>query len=179
MKKAVVFLGLISFSIFSCKKTEEPQDIHEEETITTVKLNFTENGNPGNTFTVQYSDPDGAGGNPPSIDTIHLENTKTYTVAVEFWNESVSPAEDLTPEILSEAAEHIVCYDALNGLDVTFTITDTDANSLPIGLASTWTVNAANNGDFQITLKHQPGVKDGTCAPGDTDVEAVFPVSVN
>lgn len=178
MKKVAIILALTLLG-FSCDKTTTPPDLNEGETITTVRLNFTEVGNPGNTFTAEWSDPDGAGGNPATIDTINLVNGTNYTVTVEFWNESVTPAEDMTAEIVAESDEHIVCFDALNGFDATISITDQDANSLPIGLASDWTVNAMVNGDLMISLKHQPGTKDGTCGPGDTDVEVTFPVVVN
>jgi hypothetical protein len=30
-----------------------------------------------------------------------------------------------------------------------------------------------------ITLKHQPGVKNGTFAPGDTDIEIPFKLKIN
>jgi hypothetical protein len=178
-KQLVMFLGAVALVFGSCDKAEDPVDNHEEETITTVKLNFTEQGNTSNTFSAQYSDPDGVGGNPPTIDTIALDSGKVYLVTVEFWNESETPAENLTAEIQGEADEHIVCYDALNNFNVGFNITDMDGNSLPVGLNSIWTVNSYDNGDFMITLKHQPGVKDGTCTPGETDVEATFPVVVN
>ena len=28
--------------------------------------------------------------------------------------------------------------------------------------------------DITVTLKHQPGVKDGTCGPGGTDIQVTF-----
>lgn len=179
MKKAVLlFLAIPLF--MGCDKAKDPVNLNEGETITTLKLAFVEQGNSSNTFTVQYSDPDGIGGNPPTIDTLYLENGKTYLVNVEFWNESVNPAEDLTSEVSAESDEHLVCFEALSNFDVTIIKSDLDANSLPIGLSSTWTVNASQNGSCQISLKHQPdGAKDGTCIPGDTDVEVLFPVVVN
>ncbi|MCB0479376.1 MAG: type 1 periplasmic binding fold superfamily protein [Crocinitomicaceae bacterium] len=179
MKKHLFFLGAIATIFFSsCKKAENPDDQNEEETITTVRLNFTDQSNQ-NTFTVEYSDPDGVGGNAPTIGTINLDSGKVYTVSIEFWNEAETPAENITTEIQTESDEHIVCYEAMNNLMVAFNITDQDANSLPIGLASEWTVTTYDDGEVKISLKHQPGVKDGTCTPGDTDVEVTFPVVVN
>ena len=46
--------------------------------------------------------------------------------------------------------------------------------TLEVGLATQWTVGIASVGTTQVVLKHQPGVKDGTCAPGDTDIELDF-----
>ena len=37
----------------------------------------------------------------------------------------------------------------------------------------------ANQLPFRVTLKHQPEVKNGTFAPGDSDVEVKFKLKVN
>jgi hypothetical protein len=40
-------------------------------------------------------------------------------------------------------------------------------------------LGAAGSGSVTVILKHQPdGLKDGTCAPGETDVELEFQVAV-
>jgi hypothetical protein len=47
-----------------------------------------------------------------------------------------------------------------------------------VGLQSQWTTGNAENGTTQIVLKHQPDVKDGTCAPGETDIDVTFVTEV-
>ncbi len=55
---------------------------------------------------------------------------------------------------------------------------DTDGNS-GVGLVSTWShTGVADNGNVTIPLTHQPGVKDGTCEPGETDVEVTFVIEM-
>lgn len=179
MKKHLfIIIGAVALLFGSCDKAEDPHAGHNHAVITTVRMNFTDQSNQ-NTFTVEYSDPDGVGGNDPIIDTIFLDSNHVYSVSVEFWNESVNPAEEITPAIEVTGFEHIICYEALNNLMVAFNITDQDSNGQPLGLTSEWTVTTADDGDFKLNLRHQAGVKDGTCTPGESDVEVTFPVVVN
>jgi hypothetical protein len=130
---------------------------------------------PADTFT--FKDIDGAGGLEPTVfDTIKLVTSENYTVQVEFLNESSAEAEDITEEILAEAEEHIICYSSSED-DLLITRTDSDGN-YEVGLESSWSSTEASIGTVTMTLKHQPDVKDGTCAPGETDVEVVFPFIV-
>ena len=71
-----------------------------------------------------------------------------------------------------EASEHLFCYDATN-TNVSIVRTDSDG-TFEVGIESRWFTGNVANGETTISLKHQPGVKDGTCAPGDTDVEVTF-----
>jgi len=174
--------SLTILALQGCKKDKDlvpvPQPtVNEQENITTLRLKFTEQGTT-NTFTVNYADPDGAGGNPPTSDTIKVVNGKMYDVEAMFLDESKSPAEDLTPEILEEKNDHIVCFNVVSGA-VTIARTDLDDNNYEIGLTSTWTIGSTTGmGHMDITLKHQPEVKDGTCTPGETDVEAHFDILI-
>ena len=69
---------------------------------------------------------------------------------------------------------HCLAIGTTAGLNVTILRTDLDANSLPIGLLSKWTTTGVSSGTTTIRLRHQPGVKDGTCDPGETDIELDF-----
>ena len=59
-------------------------------------------------------------------------------------------------------------------------ITDVDNNQtpLPVGLTSQFKTGAASTGYLQVVLRHQPNVKDGTFAPGSTDFNAGFKVTI-
>jgi hypothetical protein len=57
-------------------------------------------------------------------------------------------------------------------------ITDKDSKNLPVGLESTWTTGTSANGALQIILRHQPGVKNGTESPGNTDLDVTFQVKL-
>ena len=78
---------------------------NEEELITTVVVELTDNQGVKSTFS--FKDLDGEGGNAPSqFDPIVLGLNKTYSGKVKFLNESVSPADDITKEIKAEANDH-------------------------------------------------------------------------
>ncbi|MFB0925084.1 MAG: type 1 periplasmic binding fold superfamily protein, partial [Vicingaceae bacterium] len=95
-----------------------------------------------------------------------------YNATIQILNESVSPAEDITTEVQQEDDEHLFCYDISN-TNVSVTRTDSDG-TYEVGVTTFWSTGAAASGNTTVSLKHQPGVKDGTCAPGDTDVEVIF-----
>jgi hypothetical protein len=69
----------------------------------------------------------------------------------------------------------IVNKDSLPPTGLNITPTDKDKNNLPIGLNTEWTCSGADFGRIVVRLKHQPGIKTGSCEPGDTDVEVSFP----
>ena len=167
----------------SCKKDDDqpniPQPvINEPENITSVELHFSSlDGTSG--FHVDWDDPDGLGGNEPTIDNIVLDSGVTYNVVVSFLDRSGGTSMDLTPEIEEESDEHIVCYslDAASENALEITSTDTDG-TYRIGLNTQWEAKGITSGELTLTLKHQPEAKDGTCDPGETDVEVVFPISI-
>ena len=180
MKKTFLIIAAIT-AFIACEKDEKkvtnPGNGEEEELITTVRLifNYDTVSLPADTFT--FKDIDGAGGLEPTVfDTIKLVTSENYTVQVAFLNESRAEAEDITEEILAEAEEHIICYSSSED-DLLITRTDSDGN-YEVGLESSWSSTEASIGTVTMTLKHQPDVKDGTCAPGETDVEVVFPFIV-
>ncbi|MEJ7665938.1 MAG: hypothetical protein WKG07_43680 [Hymenobacter sp.] len=60
------------------------------------------------------------------------------------------------------------------------TPTDTDNNKTPLalGLADSFVTGAASTGYLRVVLRHQPNVKDGSYAPGSTDFDAGFNVTI-
>lgn len=65
-------------------------------------------------------------------------------------------------------------------LNLTVTTTDFDTNSppLPLGFKISFKTGAASTGYLRVVLRHQPNVKDGTFAPGSTDLDVGFTVSI-
>jgi hypothetical protein len=61
-----------------------------------------------------------------------LVNT-TYSGAVSFLNESVTPVDDITVEVKEEGAEHQLFFRLRKQLEPTYA--DADGNGKPIGLA--------------------------------------------
>lgn len=177
---ALIFVLFAGFS--SCKNDPDdpnnPGDDNEQELITSLLIAFTDTSNANNTFTYGFRDPDGDGGAAPTqFDEIVLEANKTYNATLQVLDES-NPAEveDITIEILAEDDEHLFCY-TVSGADLELIRTDSDG-TFPIGVATRWRAGAAGSGTVRVTLKHQPGVKDGSCTPGDTDIELDFVVKI-
>lgn len=167
--------SLITFT--ACKKDKndvtKPQVVNEEELITTLKVKLITGTD---TTVFQFRDPDGEGGVNGTVDTIKLKTTGTYKCELQFLDES-NPlnVEDITHEIEEEAVDHLICFSSSL---VNFQITDKDANQLPLGIESNWTVNTNGTGSLTVRLRHQPGIKDGDCDKGETDLQVVFPIVI-
>ena len=150
---------------------------NEEELITSVILSFVDTAGIQPPVEYAFRDPDGDGGNTPSQhDTIRLVANTYYNATIQLLNESVTPAEDITLEVQQEDDEHLFCY-APSNTNVVIDRTDSDG-AYEVGIATFWSTEAIATGTTTVTLKHQPDVKDGTCAPGDTDVEITFVTEV-
>lgn len=175
---AVAATGLIA-----CKKDKKPTvtnppPVNQEELITTFRIEFTDINGVQPPVTAQFADIDGPGGNAPSaFDTIRLQSGTTYNATITLLNESVTPAENISDEVQEEGEDHLFCFDPVAALNLAITRMDSDGTH-GIGLATQWVAGAASAGDITIRLKHQPGVKDGTCGPGETDIELTFKVEI-
>ena len=177
---ALIFMALFITFLIGCKKDDDspvPSNITppvtEEEVITSLILSFVDTAGVQPSVQYAFRDPDGDGGNAPTEhDTIRLVANTYYNATVQLLNESQAPAEDITLEVASEADEHLFCYTPSN-TNVSIVRTDSDG-TFEIGIASRWFTGATSNGETTVVLKHQPGVKDGTCSPGDTDIEVTF-----
>lgn len=161
----------------SCSKDDDPVFEDEEELITDVILTLTAAA--GGTPTVLlFNDPDGEIGSvAPTITGGTLQSGITYTGAIVLLNNAGESTEDVTVEVKTEGEEHLFCY-TTDG-DITIDITDKDAGGLNLGLLTSWVVGSTiGDTEVQVVLKHQPGVKNGSCDVGDTDIEIVFPITI-
>lgn len=177
--KTSLFFLLTTLLIIGCGKDDDgpkpttTPPINEEELITTVKLTFVDTAGNQPTVEAWFRDPDGDGGNVPTqFDTIRLVANTVYNTTITLLDESKNPVEDITQEVEEEADEHLFCYTP-NGINLTIIRTDTDG-TFEVGITTQWATGNGSVGTTKVVLKHQPGVKDGTCAPGDTDVELDF-----
>jgi hypothetical protein len=176
-----------------------PSDGNEGEVITTVILSF-QDGASEDTF--EFDDPDGDGGDPPTIDPLNIP-AGTYTVTVAFENRLESPPEDITVEVADESTEHQVFFTGTAvdgpasdqpGAPFTHSYIDLDDNDLPIGLTNQ-IIAGSGTGELTVTLRHMPpvndqptktadtaaAVRDGGFASvgGENDVQVTFVVSSN
>ncbi|MDI1234218.1 MAG: hypothetical protein PSX81_08050 [bacterium] len=178
--KWTAIIAVIALGITSCKEnTPTPSNPPENETelITTVRLVFTDTSNQ-TVRVASFSDIDGPGGNAPTIfDTIKLQPNKVYKTKIYLLDETKNPVDSISNQVLTEGADHLFVF-TKTGVNLLFNMTDADKNNLPIGLSSLWTAGANSFGSVTVVLRHQPGVKDGTVNPGETDVEIVFPCKI-
>ena len=182
-RNKITFAGILLLLVFAaCKKeknpiTAPPAPVIEEELITTLKITFTDTSGVNPDVIAIFRDLDGPGGNAPTtFDTIRLKRMSTYFATIQVLNESVNPVEDITAEIWEEKASHLFCF-AATGVSISILRTDTDG-VYEVGINSRWTTGSATSGSTMITLKHQPGIKNGSCNVGETDIEVNFPTVV-
>ncbi len=177
MRFLFAFLTVSALLWTGCEKDDDNTPVDEQELITTVVLNFTDPA--GNTSSFKFTDPDGAGGNPPTAEDITLAANTTYQMDIEFRDESnASDVKDITEEVREEAEEHLICFSATGVLDIPVT-KDTDGNGAPLGLETELATGQAGNATLAIILKHDPDKGAANpCVTGETDVQAEFDVVV-
>lgn len=174
-----IVIGIAS-SLSSCSVDDKP--VNEDEVITTVITTLTGGGQ---VVTLTSRDLDGDGPNAPVITVSgNLSANTSYMGSVSFLNETETPAENITTEIVDEGVDHQLFFQAPSALG-TFTYNDTDANGKPIGIQFTLLTGNATSGNLLVTLRHEPnksaaGVATGdiTNAGGSTDAAITYPVIV-
>lgn len=168
---------LMSLFVFSgCEKDDK--ETNPEELITSIVIKFVDTSNAANTVTASFRDLDGEGGaDPVQFDTIKLATNKTYHATIVLLNETEEPADTISNEVYDERNDHMFFF---HGHDVNLVVNyrDVDDNNIPVGLLTRWITGAASSGEAHVTLKHQPGVKNGTSTPGETDIEVEFPIRI-
>jgi hypothetical protein len=184
LKNRIKLLSLavaaIILSVSSCKKNDdELPEVEENELITTVRLKFTNKANASDVKLFTWKDPDGQGGNNPVIDEIVLAANSVYKMEIDaILNEAETPTGNIRGEVAEEADDHLFVFKPAPANIITITITDKDSKNLPVGLASDAVTTATGTGTLQVILRHQPDSKNGTEAPGSTDLDATFNVKV-
>jgi hypothetical protein len=186
--KINVLLFLAILSISSCSKDDDgivAPPVNEEEVITTVTAVFTPQAG-GTAITLRSRDLDGGDGPALPVYAVSgpFAQSTTYNGVVTVLNESVSPAKDITLEIIEEATDHQLFYQKTGTLPnfVYATGNDNlDANGKPLGIKTTFTTTTAATGSLTIILRHLPnksasGVAGGdiTNAGGTSDFEVLF-----
>jgi len=98
-------------------------------------------------------------------------------------------------EIIARQNYHLFCfYDYNNQNDiygtsnssrgpsgwanVTVNNPNLDMNNLPFGITDNLVTTIPTHGQLEVELRHQPAVKNGTCAPGSTDLDVYYNITV-
>ena len=193
MKNLKYYLSTILFLtlIISCSKesitvpadesADVPDEIKEEEVITTMTITLTPTSGSTAVVTLQTQDLDGDGPNAPEVTVSgNLTAGVVYSGDMEWLNELVSPAEVVTKEIEEKDLDHQVFYTPAGGLDVTVEYANNDSAGNPLGTEFTLTANTASSGSLTFTLVHEPtkpntGLED---AGGEIDIETAFNITI-
>ena len=180
--KSFILLALFATFLTACSNDDDggPTVVIEEEVITTVRVTLSPPGD-GADVVFLSRDADADGPNPPVVEVMgNLIAGTTYTGEVEFLNETVSPAEDVTEEVEERDEEHQVFFTPGGGLDVTTSYSNFDGNDNPLGTEFALTAGLSSTGTFTLTLIHEPikpnnGLGD---VGGEIDVITTFDVVV-
>jgi hypothetical protein len=175
--KTITVTALLTLYVIANLTSCKEKINNEDELITTVKIKLTKQDST-NSKTYVWRDIDGPGGNAPDKnDTILIDSGFIYNASIEFWNESSGKNQDITQEIKTESKDHLVCLKPSVENILLTESTDSDGQ-YPIGLDSKWTILKKAKATIRINLRHQPGIKNGTCEPGDSDVDVIFPLTL-
>ena len=184
--KLVPFALIALLSFNACSSDDNSQPVNEEEVITTITVTLTPEGG-GTPVILTSRDLDGDGPDAPVItSTGSVLALTTYNGTVSLLNELTNPTDNISLEVEEEGADHQFFFSATGGLSGTIAYADEDVNGDPIGLAFKFTISAnPQSGNLSVILRHEPNKAgenvasgDITNAGGETDVQVVFPVTV-
>lgn len=188
-----VFLLMFLVVAVSCNDDDYPPLENQEETVTRVRLSFTNLEDPTDSVTAQWLDADGEGSGDPVVDDILLRTGTPYTLKLSIQNTLETPVDDITSEIRSEADEHKFFFSFTSGIftdpagdgnvdqyDDPVNYADQDTNGLPLGLSTDWTTGDPAEGNFRVLLKHQPDIKSATSTStdGESDLDVTFSIRI-
>ncbi|HTN16397.1 MAG TPA: hypothetical protein VL092_01855 [Chitinophagaceae bacterium] len=182
--KSALIAVLFTTAFTACTKREKPPVPDEQELITTVKLQLS-NQSLGFSKTFVYKVENGftsSTAGQVQIDTIKLEPGLTYDAIIAVQNEKANPVEDITNEIIEKGDEHLFVFlstPASGAGSVSVSDGSKDMNGKPLNQNFKLTAGPAGSGKFDISLMHLPTNKNGTTpetAGGETDLAVSFPV---
>lgn len=198
-------LAMLGTTFTACKKDKKedpaPQQpappANEAELITTMKITLRDTIN-NTSLTYVFSDLDGAGGNPATFGNsgadsiINITANHVYEATILLLDQTKTPVDTISNEVEEEGADHMFFFNSiaptgtpyntyLSGSMTNIKYLDLDANNRGIGLSTEWTAPSMmmTKSPLTIELKHQPSVKDGSYAPGETDIQVGFKLKVN
>ncbi len=198
-------LAMLGTTFTACKKDKKedpaPQQpappANEAELITTMKITLRDTIN-NTSLTYVFSDLDGAGGNPATFGNsgadsiINITANHVYEATILLLDQTKTPVDTISNEVEAEGADHLLFFNSIAPTGTPYTTylagsmtnikyLDLDANNRGIGLSTLWTAPSMmmNKSPLTIELKHQPSVKDGSYAPGETDIQVGYKLKVN
>jgi hypothetical protein len=186
----------------SSKSEEAVQPNIANETITQASLKFTNQADPTDTPSCTYTFILNNDNNVTGVDstTLHLKANSKYNGVVYMLDQTQNPVFVVSNEIKERENYHLFFYQPTpvttapvisntspyipgtlvapnaSPLNLTIARTDHDTNSPPlqIGLTTLFTTGNASTGNLRWVLRHQPNAKNGTYAPGSSDLDVNF-----
>lgn len=186
LRKSLMLLVPVALLSGACKKEVEnvtPSD--PNEAITTATLTLTNKATAAESVTATVDNLNTTANFSKA--TLNLRANATYTGVVTLLDKTKTPTLDVSNEVKGEANEHLFVYTftPATGSPASMTVTSTDRDTnpapgpYPIGLTTELKTGVAGTGELKLVLKHQPTTKNGTSAPGTTDLNTNFNVVVN
>lgn len=209
LKHAVyVLLGTALFYAGCSSKSEEAVAPNiANETITQATLKLTNQANASDTTSCTYTFHVDNNGNVTSTDStaLSMKANSKYNVVVYMLDQTQSPVFVVSNEIKERQNYHLFFYQptpittapvisntspyipgtavtpGAAPLNLTIARTDLDTNNPPlqVGLTDLFTTGAASTGNLRWVLRHQPNAKNGSYAPGSSDLDVNFKVVIN
>lgn len=183
IRKSLLALAPVLLLLGSCNKEEQSvAPTIDNEVITTVTLKLMNKADAADVVTATINRLNAT----PDLtkDTLHLKANAIYSGQIMLADSSQIPATDITAEIKERQNIHLLVYTytLATGGAITVTVTDKDTNPAPgpypVGLAFDLATSAVGRGKLNVVLRHQPSGKNGTAAPGSTDLDTNFGVVV-
>lgn len=174
---------VVAVAFYACNKDEKTVSppVPGNEFLTTVRLIATNTANASDVQVVTITDTSLVKHPADSINNpnLKLKANSTYTVQVLFLDETTKPAGNITKDIYDRRNYHLICFTS-SGTSLSVARTDMDTNTPPLqlGLQDKFTTGAAGTGTLNVQLRHQPNAKTGDCAPGSTDADVTYKVTI-
>ncbi|THH41945.1 type 1 periplasmic binding fold superfamily protein [Neolewinella litorea] len=174
------------FVCSACGSKEDPVIENEEEVITDVIYQLKPVGGGSEEVTMTFSDPDGDGAEPALVNvtgSLAVNTLYDGTLIVANLSDSSNP-QDITAEVINEAADHQFFYIPSAGLETTIRYRDSDGDGNPLGVLTEVETGGFSSGTLKIILRHLPTkgssatISNPSAAGGETDIEVTFPVSI-
>lgn len=181
IQKSMLYAFVLAGLLTACNKEEQSvAPTIDNEALTTATLQLTNKANPADVVTATVDNLTTQA--DFSKATLNLKANTIYSGVILLSDKTVTPATDVTATIKSRQNIHLFIYTPTPATLFTVTVTDKDTNPTPgpypVGLQYDLTTTATGSGTLNVVLRHQPNTKNGTPAPGSSDLDTNFPVVV-
>lgn len=190
MKFKNIFLAsTLSVIMFNCINDDD-HDHSEHGEPNLVRITFKNVSDIKDSVIVQYSDPDLEGPLPTVVDSIRLKENSSYSFSIKLLDQSKTPIEDLTSEIVAEKDAHLFVFcDESSNLNFSFL----ETKSVRFGRTGQVNTGSRTKGILKVQLLHEADKQKFTMSDcellnntnqsrnkvgGETDLDIAFPFSI-